>query len=461
MTQRCRDLNRFLSAYVDHEATPGEMRAVEEHLQTCDACRARFQRMQRMAPVLDDQLQGLLARGERDGLRFRSRLRPPPALMLAQARSPHPIGRLATVGIIAAVCALVALVLVRSAPISQPTLPTAGQATAPQASPLPSGPVLAISIDGVVDPPAADYVRSSVATAESQHAAALIVSLAPSAGLDRSVQEVANELATSSVPTVAYLAQNPPSPTATTLAQASNQVIQSLPAGASIDWLQMDTTDGLWHRLLDPTTAYLFFVLGLFAVFVEIAHPGALAPALSGVLCMALAAIGFSTLPTNWLGVVALVAGVGLMGIELKAARHGILVLCGVVCVGLGSVMLYSRPGTVTPVLPDVAVPPAAVAGVVAVGLVVGVSIVRLAQRIHQLPPLVDLRGVIGSRGVARTCLDPEGVVHVHGQLWSARSRGGRVVPGEPVRVLARSGLVLEVESATFRGAATRKGANA
>jgi membrane protein implicated in regulation of membrane protease activity len=46
----------------------------------------------------------------------------------------------------------------------------------------------------------------------------------------------------------------------------------------------------------------------------------------------------------------------------------------------------------------------------------------------------------------------------VHGQLWSARLRVGQLGPGEPVRVVGRHGLVLEVEPMTFRGAATRKG---
>jgi membrane-bound ClpP family serine protease len=47
--------------------------------------------------------------------------------------------------------------------------------------------------------------------------------------------------------------------------------------------------------------------------------------------------------------------------------------------------------------------------------------------------------------------------VHVGGQLWSARLRGGRLEADRPVRVVARHGLVLEVESTTL-GAATRKG---
>jgi len=158
--------------------------------------------------------------------------------------------------------------------------------------------------------------------------------------------------------------------------------------------------------------------------------------------------------------VLTLLAGVALMGAELKAARHGALVVLGVVCLGLGSAMLYTLPGSLTPALIGVLVSPLVVVGVVLSGLAFGVLITRLARRIHQMPPMFSLEELIGARGVARTRLEPDGVVHVHGQLWSARVRGGPLERGEAVRVLSRHGLVLEVESATFRAAATQKGAN-
>ena len=40
----------------------------------------------------------------------------------------------------------------------------------------------------------------------------------------------------------------------------------------------MEPLQALGHDLLDPTTAYLLFVLGLYAVLVEVSHPGALVP---------------------------------------------------------------------------------------------------------------------------------------------------------------------------------------
>jgi membrane-bound serine protease (ClpP class) len=208
---------------------------------------------------------------------------------------------------------------------------------------------------------------------------------------------------------------------------------------------------------MDPTTAYLLFVLGLYAVFVEFAHPGSLLPGATGLVCLTLALVAFGTLPTNWLGVAVLVVAVGLMALELKAATHGALVLAGVVCLIVGSVLLYSAPGSWSPMQADVTVAPAVLIGAAGTGLIVGLLLARVARRIHNLPPILSLEQLIGARGVSRSGLDPEGVVHVGGQLWSARLRGGRLEPGQPVRIVARHGLVLEVES-TALGAATRKG---
>jgi membrane-bound serine protease (ClpP class) len=166
---------------------------------------------------------------------------------------------------------------------------------------------------------------------------------------------------------------------------------------------------------------------------------------------MGIAAAAFSSLPVNWLGVAAVAGGVALMVLELKASKHGLLLIGGIVCVAAGSVVLYALPGLLSPFV---------LLGVVLVGIVLGVVLLRVAQGVRRLPPMNPLQELVGARGVARTELNPDGVVHVNGQMWSAHVRGAPVAPGEPVRVVARRGLVLEVMSASFHAAATQKGAN-
>lgn len=439
----CHDLDQLLSAYVDHEASPDEMRLVEEHTRECEACLRRLRRMQRLAPKLDLDVQALLSSAGNATRPWNAPARPP-ELMLARPPSPPLVARFSTMAVLL-VFALLAGVLLHSGPPR--TLQTGAQ---PGAVPL-TGPIVAVSIDGLVDPPTASYVHRAILEAERQNAT-VVASLDPSGGLDPSVAAVEQDFAAASIPTYAYL-RTSQNPTTVSLAAATDGTIAAMPAGASISWMSMDFGEALWHRVLDPSTAYVFFVLGLYAVFVEIAHPGSLVPGITGVVSMAIAAVAFSTLPTNWLGVVALVAGVALMAAELKAAKHGLLMLCGVIFLAAGSLALYGTP------LSGVVVAPVILLGVVLAGLILSVFLVGLAQRIHRLPPLGGFEHLVGARGVARSELSPNGVVHVQGHTWSAHARGGTVAAGDEVRVLARRGLVLDVESASFHAAATQKGA--
>jgi membrane-bound ClpP family serine protease len=490
-SRRCSELDAVLSAYVDHEATADEMATIEAHARTCKACASRLRRYQALTPRLEADLRALVfkadaaAAGQMKRAHFRG---PPDRFALVAPRVPL-FSRLATVALVLAVAVVVGIVLLRSAPVGQvPGVETGAQPSAPAAAvQTPNSPdrapILVASISGLIDPAVAAYVHRAVSAAEDSHAGALVVVLDASGGLDGPMQQVAQDLAGSSVPTLAFIPPGRADVADARLAQSS-ALVGAIPApsldafllavdgqqartpagpvtlatgGARIETLDMEPGEAVAHRLMDPTTAYLLFVLGLYAAFVELAHPGSLVPGATGLVCLTLASVAFAMLPTNWLGVAVLVAAVGLMALELKAATHGALVLAGVGCLVVGSVLLYAAPGSWLPLEAAVAIPPAVLIGAVGAGLIVGLLLARIAQRIHSLPPILSLEQLIGARGVSRGGLDPEGVVHVGGQLWSARLRGGSLGAGQPVRVVARHGLVLEVESATL-GAATRKG---
>jgi membrane-bound serine protease (ClpP class) len=62
---------------------------------------------------------------------------------------------------------------------------------------------------------------------------------------------------------------------------------------------------------------------------------------------------------------------------------------------------------------------------------------------------------VIGQTGVVQRDLDPDGVVQVASEEWSARSTGGRIPKGRPVRVVDVDGLRLVVEPVKRHAPAT------
>jgi len=486
----CRDLDPLLSAYADHEATADEMAMVERHTQSCAACAARLNQYATLVPRLEANIRTVLfqAEGARAGVEH-SRFRNMTERLYPGVSSVRWLGRAATLVFILAMALIAAIILVRSAPnVRSPAVTTGAQPSppataAPPSSASPSAPAVVASVNGLVDPAVAAYLQGAVSAADDSHASALVIVLDASGGLDGPMQQAAQALAGSSTPTLAFIPPGQASTANSLLAQstglvaapttpsveaflrtADGQTVQT-PAGpvmlatasAPVTTFEMDAAEAIGHRLLDPTTAYLLFVLGLFAVLVELAHPGSLVPGAVGIACLTLSSIAFAALPTNWLGVVVIVAAVGLMAVELKAATHGALVLAGAVCLIVGSLLLYAVPGVGLPIHTEVSIAPSVLVATGAIGLIGGLLLVRVARQIHALPPVPSPAQLIGAYGTSRSELDPDGVVHVGGQLWSARVRGRRLAADQPVRVIARHGLVLEVESATV-GAATRKG---
>jgi membrane-bound serine protease (ClpP class) len=243
-----------------------------------------------------------------------------------------------------------------------------------------------------------------------------------------------------------------------TLPTSAGEQTLSTAAGRG-ETVEMEPFEVIAHRLFDPTTAYLLFVLGLYAVFVEASHPGALVPGLTGLVSLILASFAFSVLSVNVVGVLLIMLAVGLMFIDVKALGHGGLTLLGVGCLVVGSLVLYAHWGGASPLLPEVAIAAPVLIGVAASGLLLGLGLMRVAASVRGLPSVAGAEPVVGARGVSRSALEPEGVVHVNGQLWSARLRSGRLEPGQPIRVRARHGLILEVEPVAHVGAATNKGA--
>jgi len=217
---------------------------------------------------------------------------------------------------------------------------------------------------------------------------------------------------------------------------------------APIIQLDMHPVEQAFQKLFDPNVAYLLLTVGFYALVIELFHPGALVPGVTGVVCLVLAFVAFAALPMNWGGVLLILAAVALLILDLKAAAHGGLSIAGLVCFVLGSVLLYSPPGPPSPTLPDVAVAPPVLLAAAAGGALLSLLVIGTAIRIAGRGPLTGPERLSGALGVTRSALDPHGSVRVGGQVWSARLRSGTLGPGEPVRVLGRTGLTLEVAPA-------------
>jgi membrane-bound serine protease (ClpP class) len=108
----------------------------------------------------------------------------------------------------------------------------------------------------------------------------------------------------------------------------------------------------------------------------------------------------------------------------------------------------------------DLPVAAIVVGGVILAGFVVFAS--RKALAAHRDEPVrTGSEELVGSVGVVREPLDPEGQIFIQGALWKARATGGAEIGlGNRVRVKAVDGLTLEVEPVPDQDPATaEKGA--
>jgi len=213
-------------------------------------------------------------------------------------------------------------------------------------------------------------------------------------------------------------------------------------------------------RLLsDPTIAFLLFSIGSAGLLAELYNPNFVTGILGG-LALILAFIGLGALPLNVAGLILIVFGLVMIGLELTVTSHGLLGFGGVVCIALGASALFNEPGD--PFAPVVRVAPALIATVAITGGLFVALITTVAVRTRRMQGPGGLVGpavTSGSLGVVKKPLDPLGSAFIAGEEWSARSADDRPIErGTPVKVVAVDGLTVLVEPEISSIARTKKG---
>ena len=205
--------------------------------------------------------------------------------------------------------------------------------------------------------------------------------------------------------------------------------------------IEMTLQQRFYFFLSQPTMIFLFLIGGIAAVYIEFTHPGTVAPGVTGVICLLLAAIGFSIVPVNLTGVALMALGVALLIAEIFVPSFGALGIGGIACLIVGSLLLFQ-----TVEAPGLVVNRGIVAAtaVTFAALLIGVG--TLVTRSQRSRVAVGLEAMIGVTGIVRRRLEPTGKVTVGGEIWDAVSRdGGTVEEGTEIEVVAMEGMRLFV----------------
>jgi len=216
--------------------------------------------------------------------------------------------------------------------------------------------------------------------------------------------------------------------------------------GATIEKLEMTTRQKILSRVLDPNIALLLALAGLLGLYVEITHPGLIAPGIIGAISLILALFAFNMLPVNWAGAALILLAIALFVLEASVTSHGLLAIGGIVAMIAGALMLVEGP------IPELRIRLLTSLGVALPMALITIVMVRLVYLSHRRKSIVGEEAMVGEAGVAKTEIQANGKVWVHGEYWNASS--DRPIPaGARVRVVKVQGLTVQVEQDDLPGA--------
>jgi membrane-bound serine protease (ClpP class) len=200
----------------------------------------------------------------------------------------------------------------------------------------------------------------------------------------------------------------------------------------------------LRYRILsfvaDPEFAYLLFMGSLGLLYVEVTHPGLIAPGVIGGIGLVLSLVAFHKLEVVWGGLALILLGILFLVLEIFVPSFGALGVGGLISLFVGSLFLFDTEAT------GYALPLSLISSVVGVLAIFMGAIGYLALKTMRLKSRdmdSDLKDSIGI--VSRVEENgTKGQLEIQGETWNFTSDEGLSV-GDSVQVMSRQGLVLKV----------------
>jgi len=211
--------------------------------------------------------------------------------------------------------------------------------------------------------------------------------------------------------------------------------------GRSVVELKRDWKMQLMSAITDPNIALILLMIGVYGILFEFWSPGTIAPGVIGGISLIVALTALSVLPVNLGGLALLLLGIALMVAEHFSPGFGIAGLGGITAFVVGALFLFDPAEADVPIRVSWQV----IAGMAILSAGFFIGILGFAARARQRPVRTGAEQMIGSTGEVVSWAGEEGHVHVHGEIWAARSSQS-LAKGQKVRVVSRTGLALSVE---------------
>jgi membrane-bound serine protease (ClpP class) len=210
-------------------------------------------------------------------------------------------------------------------------------------------------------------------------------------------------------------------------------------AGLAIVGMEPDWRTRLLGVITNPNVAYMLLLVGIYGIVFEFTAPGTFFPGVTGAIALIVGLYALSLLPISAAGAALLLLGFALLVAEAFLPSFGVIGIGGVVAFAIGSILLFEEevPGF-TLSLPVVLTATAASTALLAV-------ILGAVIRAHRRRVVSGAPAMIGESALVLRWSHEGGEVRLLGEHWKARS-DAPLTPGDRVRVIGRTGLVLLVE---------------
>jgi membrane-bound serine protease (ClpP class) len=230
------------------------------------------------------------------------------------------------------------------------------------------------------------------------------------------------------------------------LSQISGRRVEVAGVERTLEVAQADLVEAppTWRErflahISEPNIAYLLMLAGIFGIFFELQHPGAILPGVVGGLSIITAAFAFHMLPVSAAGLALIALAIVMFVLEIKVTSHGLLTVGGAIAMLFGSLMLFDSP------FPFMRVSLAVIVPSVLATAAFFLCAVSMGVRAQRRRVTTGREGLVGREGVARSAVNTNGgSVFVRGEFWNAQSDEA-IEDGARIEVVRVDGLVLHV----------------
>lgn len=221
----------------------------------------------------------------------------------------------------------------------------------------------------------------------------------------------------------------------------AGQTLRLSTAGATLIDQAPDWRTQLLVVITNPSVALLLIMFGVYGLIFEFMSPGSGVGGVLGGICLLLGLYALQLLPVNYAGVGLILLGIAFMIAEAFLPSFGVIGLGGVVAFVVGAVILMDTD------VPGFGIPLALIIGMALISALLLMTLVGMALKARRRALVSGDAGLVGSLATVTGLLPGlpmSGWVQLQGEKWQVRSRSPLHL-GQQVRVVARTGLMLEV----------------